>query len=378
MATPTRRVEVSPSTRCHPSPRPDVVPGAVTGGPCTAPVEVRARRVAWLDDAAMEQPGAQQPPVAERGPVRGRRRGPQWTRVGYGLYRPSDDSGLATVLGAWQLALPPSGRFTHLTAARAYGWWLPPLPDDLPVFAAQDRAESRPQRPELRVFRHDRLPEPVVVDGIRLDPPPQVLLACARHLSLVDLVVLVDAALHLHSSSADDLAREAGCRRRGAPLLRRALRQVDARSESAWETLLRLLHRSCGIDVEPQHPLRDEHGTEVARADLWLRGTTAIHEYDGEHHLTRRRQRKDLARSRRIGNVDWTRRGYTSSEVLHQAVGILRDADLSLDREHRPERVRRWHALLADSLFTPSGEARLRRLLHLEPVTGGWRHQDSA
>jgi hypothetical protein len=54
------------------------------------------------------------------------------------------------------------------------------------------------------------------------------------------------------------------------------------------------------------------------------------------------------------------RRGYTSHEVLWQAVGILRDIDASLGRPHRPERIRAWHAMLLDSLFTPSGTARLR------------------
>jgi hypothetical protein len=59
--------------------------------------------------------------------------------------------------------------------------------------------------------------------------------------------------------------------------------------------------------------------------------------------------------------VVWTRRGYTDVEVLHQAVSILRDADRSLGRPHRPERVRAWHALLTDSLFSPSGMALARR-----------------
>jgi hypothetical protein len=236
---------------------------------------------------------------------------------------------------------------------------------------------SRPQRDGITAARHKELREPAIKAGLPVDPPEEVLLACARHVGLVDLVVLIDSALHHQSCGIDDVRAAAARRRRGAPLLRRALRLADRRSESPFETLLRLLHVTCDIAVEPQYPLLDLAGTEVARADLWLRGTNALHEYDGEHHLSRPRQRKDLARARRIGNVDWVRRGYTSAEVLHQAVGILRDADLSLGREHRPARVRRWHALLADSVFTPSGQQRLLRRLGLveNPATGDERQR---
>jgi hypothetical protein len=315
-------------------------------------------------------------------PVRGRRRGPRWVPVSHGLHRPAHADDLHTTLAAWQLVLPPSGRFTHLTAAQLLGWWLPPLPDALPVFAAQARIESRPQRPGLVVVRRADPAEPATVGVLRVDPPEEVLVHCARHLALLDVVVLLDSALHSGATTTGRLEAVARQRRRGAPMLRRALPFADGRSESAWETLLRMLHVVCDIEVEPQHRLLDGGGTEVARADLWLVGTNAVHEYDGADHLERKRQRADLARGRRIGNVHWVRRGYTSVEVLHQAVGILRDADLSLGREHDPGRVRRWHVLLAESLFTPSGRAAFLQRLRSPAVpadeTGGERHRDSA
>lgn len=91
-----------------------------------------------------------------------------------------------------------------------------------------------------------------------------------------------------------------------------------------------MLHVVCEIDVVPQHELFDSDGHVIARGDLWLRGTTTIHEYDGGDHLTVRQQRKDLARERRIGNETWLRRGYTQHDVLTQGIAILRDADRSL------------------------------------------------
>jgi hypothetical protein len=183
---------------------------------------------------------------------------------------------------------------------------------------------------------------------------------------LLDLVVLVDAALHAGDCTLDELRALAAQRRRGARLLRRAVERADPRAESAFEVLLRVLHDSCGIDVEPQYEVFDEYGGFVARGDLWLVGTTTLHEYDGADHLTRPRQRKDLARGRRVAGVEWVRRGCTNVEVLHQGVAILREADVAVGRPHRPERIRPWHALLRDSLFTASGTAQFRSRLGLD------------
>ncbi len=287
--------------------------------------------------------------------------------VSRGLHHLSTTTGLE----AWQLALPGTGRFTHLTGAQLHGLWLPPLPDDLPVFAAMAKDEPRPRRTGLSITRHVEVGAAVDADGLAVDAVPEVILACARDLELLDVLVLVDSALQLEKCSSDDLADMARQRRRGSRMLRKVLPLADRRSESPYETLLRVLHVVCDAPVEPQFVLKDEHGGFVARADLWLKGTTALHEYDGAHHLPRRRQRKDLARARRIGNETWIRRGYTSAEVLHQGVAILRDVDLSLGRPHDPSRIRAWHTLLVESLFTPSGQQRLRRRLGLvDPPSG--------
>lgn len=300
------------------------------------------------------------------GPRRGLKRNRQWRTVSHGLHRPvAAARGPHGDLPAWQLVLPDSGRFTHLTAAGVYGWWLPPLPDDIPVFAAQSRDDPRPRRPGLRISRHPTMAPAVLRDGLRLAPPEEVLLACARDLGVLDLVVILDAAMHVGDIDvAGVLATAHG--RPGAPALRAAVELAHHRSESAWESLLRLLHVVCGVPVEPQHELYDR-GRFVARGDLWIVGTRVFHEYDGADHLQRRQQRKDLRRAREVSNTGWVRRGYTATEVLHQANVILRDADLSLGRPHRPERVHRWYDLLAASLFTPRGTATIRRRWGLPP-----------
>lgn len=306
-------------------------------------------------------------PVTTVQPVAGRVRRAGWSRVTRGIHRPEGVDELA----AWQLVLPATGAFTGLTAARRYGWWLPPLDPDLPVFASQGRWDPRPRRAGLRITRHPAAPPSQVRAGVRLTTPGETLLSCARWLSTVDVVVLVDAALSAGDCTVKELTRIADGRRIGSPRLRAALRLADARSESPWETLLRLLHVVSGVAVVPQYEVRDEHGLFVARADLWLTGTRVLHEYDGAVHLSREAQRSDLARNRRLIDAGWVRRGYTSAEVLHQAAVILRQADSSTGRTPEAGRADRWYAAVSQSLFTPRGTALFRERLGLAPVVGG-------
>jgi len=290
--------------------------------------------------------------------VRGRRRGGRWTKVGHGLYVPAGDDG--PPLAAWHLALPSSGAFTGLTAAGLHGLWLPPLPVGTPTFVAVRDGGTAPRRPGLRVVRQTSAIPTVAVRGLPTVPVPEAILGCARDLGLLDVVVLVDAALHKELCSMDDVACVAALRRRGAPLLREALRLADGRSESPYESLLRLLHAVCEVPVEAQHEVFHD-GRFVARGDLWLVGTRTLHEYDGAHHLTRAQQRRDLRRGRGLDEASWHRRGYVLEDLLHQGLMILRDADAALGRPHQPDRIRAWEALLVDSAFSVPGRHRLLR-----------------
>ena len=100
------------------------------------------------------------------------------------------------------------------------------------------------------------------------------------------------------------------------------------------------MHVTCEIEVEAQHDVLTDDVEFVARGDLWLVGTSTLHEYDGGDHLEKRQQRKDLKRSTRLGHSDWIRRGYTSQDVIGQAIVILRDADESLGRASPEARAR--------------------------------------
>jgi hypothetical protein len=202
---------------------------------------------------------------------------------------------------------------------------------------------------------------PELVEGVRVAPLPEVLLACSRDLGLLDLVVLFDSAVRSGRCQPEEIAEVAAPRRRGGPALRAALPFADARSESPWESLLRMFHVLCDVPVEPQFEVYDERGVFVARGDLRIGGTRTLHEYDGAVHRDRRAHVKDLARERGLANSGWTRRGYTSGDLLGRSRVMLREADAALGRAHDPRRLDPWLDALRESMFTSSGRTRLLR-----------------
>jgi hypothetical protein len=307
--------------------------------------------------------------------VRGHRRGATWANVTHGVHRPIgapvpsehppawDEGDLA----GWQLLMTGVGCFTGLTALEVHGVPLPPLPVECPVFMALAKDDPRPMRAGVHTSRHVRPVTHDVVRGLRVAVVPEALMATARWVGLVDLVALVDAALHLGLVSLDELEVISKTRRPGSRPLRTALSLVDGRAESLWESLLRVLHVVCDIEVEPQWTLTDANGVFVARADLWVVGTDALHEFDGDEHEKAPRRVDDRRRDRRVDREGFVRRGYTAGDVIHRAVSVLEDADRSLGRPHDPGRIRAWHRLLQESLFTPAGRAAFLQRVPVAP-----------
>jgi hypothetical protein len=191
--------------------------------------------------------------VDEQRFLAGRTRSRRWTRVSHGLFVPVDDESGDGRLHALASRLHEDGGFTHVTAARLRGWWLPPLPPGLPEFAAQSDSRNRPRRAELRIIRTTPEPEVTLLRGLPIVPATEVLLTLARHLGLLDVVVVIDSALHLGHVSPDELAAATRARRHGVRRLRSAALLSDGRSESPFETLLRVLHLVCDVGVKPKH-----------------------------------------------------------------------------------------------------------------------------
>jgi hypothetical protein len=306
---------------------------------------------------------------AKAGPqqvVRGHRRGGAWTPVTYGVHRASAPEEITDEehppywlerdLAGWQLLMTDEGCFTALTALEVWGIDLPPLPEGCPVFMAQRKTDPRPMRAGVHTSRHEPPVPFVVVRGLRVATVAEALVASARWVGRLDLIALIDNALYRELVDVDDLVEISRSRRPGARALREALELVDGRAESLPESLLRVLHVVSGIDVEPQWTV-ERDGVEVARVDLWVCGTDAAHEYDGDEHEKAPRRVKDLRRLRRLDEAHAVRRGYTLGDLVHRPVAILRDADRAVGRAHDPSRIRTWTELLKESLYTPAGRA---------------------
>jgi hypothetical protein len=298
-------------------------------------------------------------------PIRGNIRAAGFRRLSHGLYLPSGAGGDARQehlreLGAWQLVLPPDAVFTHVTAADLCGWWLPKLPRFVPVFAATPLDRNVPRRAGLICSRLDRSSHTGIVDGLPVDSPYEILLRAARDLALIDVVVMLDSALRFGHVEVDKLDEYCHSGRPGSRRLRHAVVLTDPRSESAWETMLRLFHEAVDIDVEPQHDVLDDAGRFAARVDLWVRGTPFVHEYDGDEHEKAPRRKTDLRRARRLLDAGAERRGYVADDLLNHPRAMLQEMDRELGRPHQPARLRRWYAWLRESSYSVAGRRRLQ------------------
>ena len=312
-------------------------------------------------------------------PIRGQIRVTGFRRVSHGLYLPLIQQAdlrreWLRDLDAWRLVLPADAAFTHVTAAALYGWWLPQLPDYVPVFAATDVTGSRPRRPGLICSRLDRAAQadraPVVRHGQPVDLPEEVLLRAARDLAMLDLVPLVDSALRSGDTTAERLRRFCETPRPGVRRLRLAVSLADPRAESPWETVLRIFHVLAGIEVEPQVELFDAEGTFLARVDLLVTGTDNVHEYDGADHRQRDRQRNDLRRERRLAGTPYVRRGFTSEDLVRHPLVMLAEIDRALGRRHRPSRVHLWRRWVSEATLSTDGRKRLvNRWMRLSGIT---------
>lgn len=291
--------------------------------------------------------------------VRERRRSKDWVRVTRGVYARKRPRSLAEDLSAWQLILPTTAAFSHLTAAELRGWWLPASVPH-PVFAAMLDGVPRPRRPGLLMCRHPQSFGINLVHGLRVTTPAETLLACARDLGVLDLVIMGDSALRQQQCTTADLYAVARQRRRGGPLLRQVIPLLDPRSESAWESIMRVLHRAADIPVVVQEDINNESGEFLGRADLLIEGTRRLQEYDGAHHRDPDAQADFLARERGLLADNWQRNGYVAKNLLTGGAEIIASVDNTLGRDWDSRRLQAWQHLIKHSLYGRAGRARAR------------------
>jgi hypothetical protein len=286
-----------------------------------------------------------------------------WERLSRGLYAPR-----VAVRPPIELAravsevLPRDSGFGHLTSSALRGWWLPNRLRPH-VLLATTTSRVHVQRQGVYV-RRSTFAEYDELDGVPLVSAPHTLVELARDLSLIDLVPIVDCALR-DGTDVDAVLRAARPRVPGVRRLRQAAGLADDRSESWWESVLRLMHVLTGLGpVDCQVPLWQD-GTFVARADLHLVGTRRFPECDGGRHREKDRHDHDLGRDKRMNRVRYERYGYTTSEITTSPRMSIRDAEDARGWSHDPRRVRTWWKYAKVSSLTPYGRtllaARLER-----------------
>ena len=275
----------------------------------------------------------------------------------------SDAHELRNVCATIVLMLGHDAVFTHLTSAMLRDWWLPRI-DPVPIIACTHGEAPHLDRRGVYVRRCD-LPAShrEIRDGLPIASAAWTIVELAEHLSLIDLVIVIDCALHRGETSIERIRATMRKGRRGVRVLRRALDLADGRSESPWETLLRLVHVLSGIPVTPQHELRDDSGEIVYRLDLLIRGTRRAPEFDGAMHRTRDGHRRDLRREKLLQRHGIERFGYCAPELRDESATIIRDAEAALGWSHDPTRTKIWVHEFERSSFTPQGYGALRRRL---------------
>ena len=285
-----------------------------------------------------------------------------WRRVSYGLYAPSTSApDLRGLVRLCAEVLPTDSGFGHLTGAEVRGWWLPNrlVPLHPSLLMASTRSRVHVQRHGIYVRRSDHSTVETI-DDVPLMTAQETLVELARDLSLVDLVPMVDCAL---AGGATVEQLRAACRRRtrGVVTLRRAIELGDPRSESWWESVLRLMHVVTGLGpVDSQVEIVDGDGVFVGRADLRLVGTNRYPECDGGDHRTADQHGRDLKRDKAMIRIGAERYGYTTQEIARSAAVIIRDAEDARQIPHDPARISSWNRLAAVSTLTGHGRARLR------------------
>jgi hypothetical protein len=151
-----------------------------------------------------------------------------------------------------------------------------------------------------------------MINGITVASAAETLLAVARDLGVLDLVILADSALHQGACTVDQLSTAAAERRHGAPRLRTVIPFARRAKRVAVGVCPATAASAADVEVEPQKKIYDDWGRFVARADLWVVGTRRLHEYDREVH----RDREHIVRIWHVSGASWRSTG-SASDLPH-------------------------------------------------------------
>lgn len=232
--------------------------------------------------------------------------------------------------------LPPDAAFSHLTAAMLLGASV-----DVPQRAhvALRPRPVLPQRAEFVV--HTRLltvDDVIGVDGLHVTSGPQTFLDLAQHLPPPDLVAVGDALFRKKRLSPVTLAQRLARanRVRGVVRARACAPLLSPHAMSRPESLLRYWLLTSDLpDPEPQIPILDRWGRDVAHADLGYREWRVALEYEGRQHADVEQFGRDIDRYSLMGADGWLVLRFAHRQ-LNETTVVERTRGALMSRGWRP------------------------------------------
>jgi hypothetical protein len=228
----------------------------------------------------------------------------------------------------------PQAVVCGMTAGRLFGLWGLPMwtVSELPELLLP-AGQNFTQRRGVRLRSGLRPGESTMRDGFPTILLTSTLAALTRRLRFDDLVCVLDSALRLGWQ-----ATEADFPRRCRPLIDPALAMADPRSESAFETLLRLLLVRAGVAPEAlQYEVYDVAGRLCARLDLAWPSVRLAVEADGRafHDLPAALYR-DRVRANDLEIQQWTILRFTWADLVGRPEWVVQQVRQALRRPKGP------------------------------------------
>jgi very-short-patch-repair endonuclease len=255
----------------------------------------------------------------------------------------AERSSIALLAAAYSTLMPPHQVFSHWTAAVLLGLRLPEGGAWLKAAGARlDVAVVAPHRaPRRRGIRGHEIRSSVAVwtfpAGVKVTSPIDTWIALASEMSVDDLIVMGDGLVSRNGPRASlaelVVAVERAVSRPGVARLREALRWIRARTDSARETMLRLLIVRAGLP-EPRvnGEIKNRFGAVIGHGDLVYREAQVLVEYDGRGHWENGRQfAVDIRRLDEFMEEGW-RVIRVDKALMAQTATLLAKIRLALDQ----------------------------------------------
>ncbi len=234
---------------------------------------------------------------------------------------------------AYASKMPPNHFFSHTTAAQLLGLR---MPGNFHETVLHVTALSPARAPRCAGVIGHGMHEATIalVDGLPVLSPIDTWCQLSATLSLDDLVVMGDGLVRRKRPIAtmeqlqDAVSRFSG---RGCRQLREALHAARAGTDSARESLLRLMVMRAGFpEPEVNGIVLNEYGAQIAHGDLVFRRYRTILEYEGRQHSEDPRQFAiDIARLDAVMEQRW-RVIRVDRELMSRRASLLGKIDRAL------------------------------------------------